>query len=326
MRVTENGRSDVGSGLADAPSAPRAETRAVAVVIVHWNQPVRCRRTVEAFARQSVPVDVLVVDNGSAPEALEDLRRDLPRVRLLTLGHNTGFGPAANAGLRHLLEQGDHQLLVVAPHDALPEADCLERMLAIVNSRPRIGLASADVGDGYTPTVDPYLGSMPVPGSVAEGWQPADYGHGTLLMARRACLLEVGLFDERYFAYGEEIDLGLRAKAAGWEVGLVRGARVHNPSMRSGAAVVDYLFYRNTLLLVSEHSGAYHAFVRFVLATVAILSGIFIRSTRPALFSARGRFRGLIDFLRGRYGPPPASYFEKFDRHGEPVAPRDEVT
>ena len=49
---------------------------------------------------------------------------------------------------------------------------------------------------------------------MTEGWEPVDYPHGTLLLARRACLEDVGLFDERYFSYCEEADLGLRARAA----------------------------------------------------------------------------------------------------------------
>ena len=48
------------------------------------------------------------------------------------------------------------------------------------------------------------------------------------MMLRRDCLDEVGLFDERYFSYCEEADLALRARRAGWKVGLVRGARVQN--------------------------------------------------------------------------------------------------
>lgn len=293
---------------------------AVATVIVHWNQPLRCRETVARFQAQTIPTDIIIVDNGSAPEILSDLRRFVgDRIRMRLLGTNRGFGPAANVGLRYWLRQGRHELLVVAPHDALPETDCLERLAAVFASCPQVGLASADVGDGAIPKVDPYLGSMPVPASVEEGWEPADYAHGTLLMARRDCLLQIGLFDERYFAYGEEIDLGLRAKVAGWEVGLVRGARVHNPAMRSGAAAVDYLFSRNTLLLVREHWGRYNAAVRFLFSVVAVVSGLLVPSSRPPLFSARGRLRGLLDFLRGRYGPPPQDYFEVFDRRGEPM-------
>ena len=77
------------------------------------------------------------------------------------------------------------------------------------------------------------------------------------MLARRECLAEVGLFDERYFAYCEEAELALRAKRAGWQVGVVRGAEVRNTDVGSRAAVVDYLQLRNTLLMVREHSGRY---------------------------------------------------------------------
>src|SRR5690606_9624971 len=130
--------------------------------------------------------------------------------------------------------------------------------------RPRLGLLSADVGDGATPVVDPYFGGITRPAAVSEGFEAADHPHGTLMIARRGLLEDVGLFDERYFAYVEEADLGLRARAAGWEVGLVRGARVHNPDVGTRGADVAYLQLRNTLLLVREHSGRYHAGIRML--------------------------------------------------------------
>jgi glycosyltransferase involved in cell wall biosynthesis len=319
-RIDGNG----GAGLVPkrrraVPAERAAPAAAVAVVLVHWNQPRRLRSTVVAFRAQSTPVELLVVDNGSAPTALAELPSFAAEMRLLEIGSNRGFGPAANVGLRWWLENGRHEYLVVAPHDALPAADCLERMFALLAARPRIGLACADLGDAATPIVDPYLGGILVPSTVEEGWEAIDYPHGTLMMARRDCLLDIGLFDERYFAYGEEIDLGMRARAAGWEVGIVRGARVRNPTTRVGAAAVDYLQQRNTLQLVRRYSGRYHAFIRFNWALAALASGLLRPSARPALFSARARARALFDFLRDRSGPPPPDYFETLDAHGDPV-------
>jgi len=257
-------------------------------------------------------VQVLVVDNGSEPEALSRLRTASsaagPPVEVIELGRNTGFGPAANVGFRRWLERGAGAWVALAPHDALPAPGTLKAMIATAEARPRAGLACADVGDGHVPVVDPYFGGMTVPATgTGAGWEPVDYPHGTLLIARRPCLAEIGLFDERYFAYCEEADLGLRARAAGWEVGLVRGARVTNPTMRSGSPAVDYLMHRNTLLLVREHSGRYHAGIRFVIAGWQLARGLVQPSSRPLLFSATGRARGMLDFLLGRYGPPPAS-------------------
>jgi GT2 family glycosyltransferase len=140
---------------------------------------------------------------------------------------------------------------------------------------------------------------------VAEGWEPAGYPHGTLLVARRACLADVGLFDERYFSYCEEADLALRARRAGWHIGLVRGAMVRNVHLGSSVALVDYLQTRNTLLLVQELSGWYHAGIRAAITLLQIAGGVRRPDRRPAVFDARARLLGLRDFALRRFGPPP---------------------
>ncbi|MDQ6698475.1 MAG: hypothetical protein M3Z46_13565, partial [Actinomycetota bacterium] len=172
---------------------------------------------------------------------------------------------------------------------------------------PRAGLACADVGDGQTPVVDKYFGGMTLPAQVREGWEPAGYPHGTLLLARRACLQDIGLFDERYFAYCEEADLGERARRAGWDVGIVRGARVVNPYLGGGSDIVDYLMLRNTLLLVRKHFGRYPATIRFLIALIHLVRGTIAPSSRPWIFAPAARVQALADFSRGRFGPPPAS-------------------
>lgn len=284
------------------------------VVLVHWEQPARCAATVEAFLAQTVPVRITVVDNASSPEAgvaLKELAARHGAVELVTLDRNAGFGPAANAGLRRWLETGVGEWAAVAPHDAVPATDCLERLLAAARPRPGAGLACADVGDGHVPVLDPYFGGMTVPRrrDAANGgdWVEAGYPHGTLMFLGRACLNDVGLFDERYFAYGEEADLGWRAGRAGWDVGLVTGARVTNSYLGGRVAVVDYLMLRNTLLLVRHWSGRYKAGVRFVIGAWHLVKGLAAPSTRPPIFDPAARLRALVDFARGRFGPPPAA-------------------
>jgi GT2 family glycosyltransferase len=281
------------------------------VVILHWNRPERCVGTVARFLAQPVDggVRVVVVDNGSRPEALACVRAGLPDgVVLVVLPRNRGFGPGANAGFRHVLahpQPGDGEWVGLAPHDAEPATDCLVRMLATVGERPRAGLACADFGDGATPIVDPYFGGILAPATVDEGWEPAGHPHGTLMLARRQVLEDVGLFDERYFAYCEEADLALRAKAAGWETGLIRGAIVVNPDLGTRVAVIDYLQLRNTLLLVREHSGRYHATIRWLLAIGQLAAGLVAPSRRGPYWDPAARMQALVDHLRGRYGPPP---------------------
>jgi N-acetylglucosaminyl-diphospho-decaprenol L-rhamnosyltransferase len=280
--------------------------RSLRVVIVHWNQPERLAATAAAFrACEDVAVRLTVVDNGSVrrpPAPIAD--------ELVDAGANVGFGPAANIGLRRFLADGsDGEWVAVAPHDALPAPGCLRRLLDAVEARPDAGLACADFGDGATPVLDAYLGGILGQQTVAEGWEPAGYPHGTLLLARRSCLQDIGLFDERYFSYGEEADLGARAGDAGWEVGLVRGAIVVNPGLHTAAPEVAYLQLRNTLLHVREHSGRYHAVVRAQLALLQLVVGAACPARRDPFWHAGARLRAVVDHARGRYGPPPASLF-----------------
>ncbi|HKX71454.1 MAG TPA: glycosyltransferase, partial [Acidimicrobiales bacterium] len=159
---------------------------ALDLVIVHRHRPDAAARTVGLFLDQGVPVRVLVVDNGSTTAELARLRAGMPTgAEVLEVGANSGFGPGANAGFRWFLSRDPSPWLGVAPHDAEPQPGCLNRLLDEVGSRPRAGLASADVGDGLTPVLDRYFGAIPAASTVTAGWEPAGYPHGTLMVARR---------------------------------------------------------------------------------------------------------------------------------------------
>jgi GT2 family glycosyltransferase len=281
---------------------------ALAVVIPHWNQPDRCQASVAALRRSTVPAHPVVVDSGSTADAwaaLERAFRDDPDVTLLRSPTNLGFGPAANLGWAHVLSQMEGEWVAVAPHDVDVDPDTLERLLRAGQRRPRAGLVSADVGDGASPVIDPYFGGILRPATTAAGWEPVHHPHGTLFLARRSMLDDVGGFDPRFFSYCEEADLAERARRRGWEVGLVRGARVRNTHLGSDVPVVDYLQVRNTLLLVRKHFGRYRAFVRLVAAVLQTAVGVVSPARRPLVFDARARVRAVWDHLRGSYGPPP---------------------
>lgn len=273
------------------------------VVVVHRDRPRLLAATLAAYAAQTVPVRILLVDSGSSEENHRAAVALLPEgADVIRMGRNGGFGPSANAGWRRFLAEHEGEWVALSPHDALVAPDAVARVLEAVAERPRAGFACGDYGDGCSPVVDPYFGAIMAPAAVDVGWEPVDYPHGTLLFARRGALEDVGLFDERYFAYCEEADLGVRARAAGWEVGLVRGARVDNPNMSNPRPVIDYLMVRNTLLLVRKHSGRYKAFIRFCIAVAQLGT----ERRRSPYHDAGARVHAMADFLRHRFGPPPA--------------------
>jgi N-acetylglucosaminyl-diphospho-decaprenol L-rhamnosyltransferase len=268
-------------------------------VVVHRARPDACVRTVTSLQAQGVE-RVIVVDNGSPFPPLVD-------AETVELGYNAGFGPAANTGLRRWLADGEGEWVLVCPHDAELEPGCVDALVGAASARPGAGLACAEYGDHHwsgTPVVDPLFGALLEPSSVEAGWEDAGYPHGTLLLARRSCLLDIGLFDERYFAYCEEADLGERARRAGWEVGIVRGAIVRNPGQSSASEVPQYLMLRNTLQLVRRHFGNAKAATQF-----GIVLGITARGalggTKAPFWNLRGRWFGLRDALLGRTGAPP---------------------
>ncbi len=258
-------------------------TGELTVVVVHRDQPAALAATVSSLrAGWSGRLRVVVADNASS-----DLP-DLDGVEVVATGGNLGFGGGANAGLRRAATPW----VAVCPHDVEVGAGALDRIVEVAAARPRAGLACADLGLDEVPVVDPYFGGISVPAVRSGDWCPAGYPHGTLLVARLACLEQVGLFDEAFFAYCEEADLALRARTSGWLIGQVWGATARNTGLGS-AEVSRYLRSRNTLHLVRRWFGRYRAAVRLGLELPAAARD------RPSRLAVR-------DHLLGRWGPPPA--------------------
>ena len=152
-----------------------------------------------------------------------------------------------------------------------------------------------------------YFRAMPVKPRERGVSEPVDIPNGTPIIAlRRQCLLDIGLFDERYFVYGDELELGLRARRRNWLVCVIWGAIVGNPGTGSSGRVRSYLFARNSLLLVRTQAGWKWATLRLLLMLTNTLRIVAIpRSGDPSDVGAR--LSGIRDFLLGRFGPPPHS-------------------
>lgn len=292
------------------------------VCIIHWNRPDDCIGALDSFNLQRVHVQLTVVDNGSPEAAVCRIARHAPSVRVIRLARNVGFGAAANVGLNYMLKSSVAEFIAVAAHDAIPERDCLVRLVAEMKRHPRAGIASADYGSPprqhFSWIHGVYLKPRVEPTSE---WQPALFPCGTLMMFRRACLEEIGIFDERFFAYGEEQDIGFRARASGWEVGVVAGAVVHNPIRAASGAVAYYLTLRNSLLLVYKYGGWVGVCVRTGAMLVNMLVLMFFKKRRIDGHSTWIRLRAIADFWRGRMGPPPDTFSISRSTNGNLLSP-----
>jgi N-acetylglucosaminyl-diphospho-decaprenol L-rhamnosyltransferase len=278
----------------------------VSLFIVHWNQPNECATTVRAFLDQGVPLKVTVIDNNSAADACEALSVETASlVEIVRLPENKGWGPAINVALRKWLESARNSYCLISAHDAAPSPDCVALLVDAMENDPRMGVACPQYPDETVPHFSSIRGVQLKPGvALARGVaQNVDVPHGTLMILRRECLTEIGLFDERYFAYGDEHELGARAVRHGWKVALVWGALVTNPGTATPSAWRSYLFGRNSLLLVHDYFGSIPATLRAVLLLANTVRLSFARSSEFA-FSAKARFLAVSDYFAGRFGPP----------------------
>ena len=288
---------------------PRGSERGTAkLVIVHWNRPDECDAAIRSFTAQLPGLRFLILDNNSSTENYERLRRDVgPSVEMLRLNENKGWGAALNIALRKWLNQEMSSYCFISAHDAEPGPDCLARLLDAMKLDPKIGIACPQYLDCSVPHLSVLHGVAQkiVAPPHCDHVQNIDVPHGTLLVVRRECLAEIGLFDERYFAYGDEHELGARARRHGWKVGLVWGATVTNPQTCTATASRTYLFARNSLLLVHDCFGTWAARIRALIILLSTARLAVTPRKNSLAFSAHARWRGCRDYFANRFGPPP---------------------
>ena len=276
-------------------------------VIVHRNRPVECLATIRSAMAQIPDLHILVLDNSSSPANYETLCQQLdPSVGVLRFQENKGWGPALNVALRNWLNEKDSRYCFVSAHDAELAPDCLTRLQAAMDANPKLGIACPRYPDCSVPHLSSLHGVSYefVNPSRSDHVESIDVPHGTLMIVRRECLANVGLFDERYFAYGDEHELGARARRHGWEVRLVWGATVANPQTSTSNLWQSYLFTRNSLLLVHDYFGKWAALLRALVILGNIVRRAIFPQHRTIAFSARAQWRGFLDYFAGRFGPP----------------------
>lgn len=279
----------------------------VDLLVVHWNEPSSCVATVQALLAQKIPLRVTVIDNHSEVECFARLQAELePPVTFVRLDENKGWGGALNVVLRRWLAEQTNPYCLISAHDAVPEQNCLERLIAAADGDARIGIACPQYPDPFVIRLSRWRGVFPETVETPSNGlaQQVDAPHGTLMLVRRDCLGEIGLFDERYFAYGDEHELGARAGRRGWKVVLVWGAIVTNPATSTASSWRSYLFARNSLLLVHDYFGRTAAWVRAMLILANTLRLLSLTRDNGFAFSAQARWKAVRDYLAGRSGRP----------------------
>jgi GT2 family glycosyltransferase len=215
------------------------------VLVLNWNGRALIGDCLASLRQQTFrDFETIVVDNGSTDGSADFIRREFPEARLVALETNTGFCGGNNAALA--ASSGD--LIVLLNNDAELDAHFLEAMDAAATAETRTGMFAACVRMFDRRNVFDSTGLLVYPDGIcrSRGWLEEDRGqydepadvlcpNGCAAVYRRAMLDEVGFFDDAYFAYLEDLDLGLRGQLRGWTCRYVPAAvAFHKKSMTSG--------------------------------------------------------------------------------------------
>jgi N-acetylglucosaminyl-diphospho-decaprenol L-rhamnosyltransferase len=209
----------------------------LATVVVTYGNAAHIGRTLRAvFGQLRDGDELVVVDNASPDDTARAAREAAPNACVLENTENLGFAGGCNAGV----EASSAPLLLFLNPDAVPAPGCIDALRAAADKKPAWGawqaLVTMDAGRRINTSggVTHFLG-MGWAGRCGEAVSMApeapsevDFASGAALCVRREAWQRVGGFDDRYFMYGEDLDLGLRMWLTGQGVGVVPGARVEH--------------------------------------------------------------------------------------------------
>jgi len=254
----------------------------LSVVIVNYNVCYFLEQTLlsvrQAAAGLGEPVEVFVVDNNSADASVAMVRARFPEVILLENKDNPGFSRANNQALR--LATGQYQLLLNP--DTLVEETTFRRCCDFMDAHPRCGGLGVLMLDGQGRFLPESKRGLPTPavafykifglasffpksrtfGRYHLGFLDKNQAHevavlsGAFMLLRQAALAEVGLLDEDYFMYGEDIDLSYRLTQGGWQNWYYPGTRIlHYKGESTKRTSVNYVlvFYRAMVIFARKH-------------------------------------------------------------------------
>lgn len=294
----------------------------VAVIVLNWNGTDDTLECLSSLALVNYSCcEIIVVDNGSQPSPRDRIMEQFPSVTYIETGMNRGYAGGNNVGMRDALARG-HDYIFVLNNDTVVERDVLRHAIAVAEADPSIGVVGVKILAWDDPTkvwvaygqvtyrqgLVRLIGYYSPDDGTFDTQRDVEWVPGTAMLFRRRALETVGLFDEEFFAYHEDVDWCTAARKKGFRVVFAPRARICHKGHRSsgGKGYVtprQYLAGRNMVLYVRKHATLLQAakFLTFQLATLPLQ---YVR--RWATGEQAGvssKVRGMLDALRGRPVP-----------------------
>jgi len=227
----------------------------VSVVVPNLNGADHLLACLDSLTHQSLKPHIVVVDNGSSDDSIELLVKKYPSVEVIARDKNYGFTGGVNPGLQVAIKRDD-EFVALLNNDAVAHKNWLEALVKSFSNKPQLGIVTSkiinDSGE-YLDSTGEYYTTWGL--SYPRGRREADLdkydgntdifgASGGASLYRVAMLKEVGLFDDDFFAYYEDVDLSFRARLAGWEVAFAPEAIVHHHIGSTSARIPGFATYQ----------------------------------------------------------------------------------
>jgi GT2 family glycosyltransferase len=300
------------------PKAPREDVPSVAVIVLNWNGTEDTLECLSSLACLDYPrYEIVVVDNGSQPSPRERITGEFPLFTYIETGVNLGYAGGNNVGIRHALA-GGHEYVFVLNNDTIVERDVLRQAVAVAEADPLIGVVGVKivawdqpervwVAYGqvtYRQGLVRLIGYYGQDDGAFDTQLDVEWVPGTAMLLRRQALETVGLFDEEFFAYHEDVDWCTAAWEHGFRVVFAPQPRIYHKGHRSsgGKGYVtprQYLAGRNMVLYVRKHATTLQLakFIAFQLVTVPLQ--YLRRWVSGEQAGVTAKVRGMLDGARG---------------------------
>jgi GT2 family glycosyltransferase len=289
----------------------------VSVIVVNYNGLAFIGEAIDSLLQQTrLPDEIIVVDNASVDGSPAAIAAGYPAVRLVHSPSNRGFAGGVNLGIEH----ANGNVIALLNSDARAEPQWLELLVAELLGNPLAAVVEGKILRGAaTPEIDQAGALFNNLGNYwGRGYREHDRGQfdercevagvtACAMLVRREALRGEPVFDERFFMYGEELDLTLRLRINGWSIRYVPDAVVHHGGMSSIKASMSdpWLFQqfhanRNRLAVVARYypAGLIRRNLPLLLLSLAYVNAMFL--VRGGLRSfARAVFSQITFFARG---------------------------
>jgi len=293
----------------------------LSIIIVNYNVEhflEQCLNSVLA-ARQDFAIEVIVVDNNSVDGSLEMMAEKFPQITLIANKDNRGFSKANNQGIR--IAKGEY-ILLLNP-DTVVESDTFAKTIAFMDAHPEAGGLGVKMLDGKGNFLPESKRGIPTPAAAFykmfglskifprskrfaayhQGHLSKDEVHeidvlsGAFMLMRKSALDKVGLLDEDFFMYGEDIDLSYRIIKGGFKNYYFPETRIihyKGESTKKNTVNYVYVFYNAMVIFAKKHYSTKNARAFSFLINSAIVFRGFV-----ALISGfiRALVVPLIDFI-----------------------------